>query len=295
MSKHYRVAVPAGIGDFSWIWSKLSTIPDTTWDFYPPDTFPERTSGYINLLPNCKATLGKHTYPDILIWGGKHVEKTWERTVKNYDEGDVLYLQVNEHLGQGRPLATWFPDLDTDFHYPINFKSDIETPEGPILAFHTASIRGIRAYEGWMPETWVKFLTMFRSDYPNWKFMALGGFWDLDTIQEIKGILPEKFPLIDMVGRTSTQDVIKVLSKVDYYIGFSSGLNVIRNVLGGPCVALWPKPQTELMYSHMDPKLVDTRDYMGFLYDSAERIYLRMKPKIREINKCLTEGITVEV
>jgi hypothetical protein len=289
--KKYRVAVPAGIGDFSWLWSKLSTIPDATWEFYPPDTFPERTSAYISLLPNCKVALGKHTYPDIIVWGNNHVEKTWARTVKNYDEGDVIYLQVNEHLGQGRPLADWMPDLNTDFHYKINYKSDMHVPEsGPTLAFHTASIRGIRAYEAWMPETWVKFLLMFHSDFPTWKFMALGGFWDIDTIQEIKGSLPARFPLIDNVGRTGIEDVIQILSESTYYLGYSSGLNVIRNVLGMPGATLWPKPQTELMYSWADPIMTVDRDYMGFLYDSAERIYLRIKPKIRELQTCLTVG-----
>jgi ADP-heptose:LPS heptosyltransferase len=286
--KTYHLAVPAGIGDWSWLWSKLSTIPDTEWIIYPPDCFPERTSAYIKLLPKCKVMLGQHTYPDILCWGNKFVGKTWAETLENTKNENFMYLQINEHLGHGRPLATWMPDLATDYHYPIHYKSNLKVPEGPYLAFHTASIRGIRAYNAWMPETWVEFLLAFRKNFPDWKFLAMGGFWDLDTIQEIKGMLPDRFPLIDLVGKTEIQDAIKILKSANYYIGFSSGLNCICNVIRTPCTTLWPKPQTELMYSWPDPEMIKSRDYMGFLYDSADRIFLRIKPKIKEINSCLT-------
>jgi hypothetical protein len=36
------------------------------------------------------------------------------------------------------------------------------------------------------------------------------------------------------------------------------------------------------MYSWADPKMFDSRDYMGFVYDNPERVYVRVKAKLRE-------------
>ena len=292
--KKFKVVVPAGIGDWSWIWSKLSTIPDTEWIVYPPDTFPERTSAYLKLLPRIKGVLGQHTYSDILVWGGKFLGKTWKETVENCKDETFIYLQANEHLGHGKPLASWMPDLATDYHYPINYKSDFKLPEGKYMAFHMASMRGIRTYNAWLPETWADFLQAFHKMFPDWKFVAMGGAWDVDTVWELEGILDDKFPLINLVGKTKIEDAIKIIKNADYYMGFSSGLNCIANVVSTPCCALWPKEQMELMYSHVDPAMVATRDYMGFLYDSPHRVFLRIKNKLKEINKCSTEGTQEE-
>ncbi len=282
-----RVAVPAGIGDFSWIWSKLSTIKDAMWEFFPPDAFPYRTKQYVDLLPNCKGSLGQHTYPDILFWGGHHSSKTWKELVNSYEEDDIIYLEANKHLEAGKPLADFLPDLGTNYHYGFNLVDEprlaYRYDNRPVLGFHMASIRGIRAWNAWMPETWAEFLVMFRKANPDWTFVALGGQWDIDTLQELKGRLPEDFPLIDLVGKTTISEAIRILDEVDYYIGFSSGLNVIRNVLDKPCTALWPKHQVGLMYSHVDPRAINDRSYTGYVYDTPERIYLRIKPKIRSI------------
>ena len=48
----YRVVVPAGIGDFSWMWNKFSTVKDAQWEIYSPDTFPQRTKEFVDVLFN---------------------------------------------------------------------------------------------------------------------------------------------------------------------------------------------------------------------------------------------------
>jgi len=134
-----------------------------------------------------------------------------------------------------------------------------------------------------MPERWVEFLQLVHKEFPDFEFVALGGIWDIDTIQEIKGLLPETFPLIDLVGKTNISDCIRILDTLDYYIGFSSGLNCIRNVLNKPCAVMWPKHQKALMYSHPDPETIERRDYIAFIYDEPERVFNRIKSKLREV------------
>jgi ADP-heptose:LPS heptosyltransferase len=210
--------------------------------------------------------------------------RTWQDYLNAFGD-DIIYIESNEHLGQGRPLKDWLPDLEPNYHFKFNLKDEnlkfhINSPS---FGFHTASIQGIRNWNAWMPETWVEFLQLVHKEFPDFTFVALGGYWDLDTIQEIKGMLKDDFPLIDLVGKTTISDAIRILDRLDYYVGFSSGLNCIRNVLNKPCAVLWPKHQRELIWSHPDPETIERRDYLGFTYDSPDRIFNRIKPKLKEV------------
>ena len=239
------------------------------------------------MLVNAKGCLGLHGYRDIIVWGSSKGAKTWEETVENFGEGEFIYIQANEHLGQGRRLEEWMPDLDTDFHYKFNF--DIKEPYlgishiGPFMGIHMASMKGIRAWKAWLPEMWHAFMQCVHKDFPEITFVILGGTWDIDTAVEVMGLADGKLPIIDLTGKTKITDAIKVLNEIDYYVGYSSGLGVLANVLGKPSTSLWPIHQAELMYSWADPEMIETRDYMGFVYDSPERIYNRIKPKLKEI------------
>ena len=287
--KTFKIVVPAGIGDFSWLWSKFSTISDAKWEVYVPDSYPQRTKQFVDLLPNAKGLLGIQSYRDIIVWGNAKGASTWEQTVRNFGENEFIYIQCNEHLGQGRRLEEWMPDLKTDFHYKFNF--DVNNGRyfsgllytGPLMGIHMASIKGIRAWKAWMPEYWNAFLHLVHKDFPDVTFVLLGGTWDIDTASEVIGLAGEDFPIRDLTGKTSVSDVIKILNEIDYYVGYSSGLGVLANVLGKPSTTLWPVHQAELIYSWPDPVTVADRNYMGFVYDAPERIYNRIKPKLKEV------------
>jgi hypothetical protein len=49
----YRILVPAGIGDFSWLWSKFSTTNDSYHVEYA-NCIPDRLGPYLALLPKDK-------------------------------------------------------------------------------------------------------------------------------------------------------------------------------------------------------------------------------------------------
>jgi hypothetical protein len=281
--KKFKVAVPSGIGDFSWMWVKLSTIKDAEFEFFVPDAWPYRTKQYIDLLPGAKGSLGQHNYNDIKVWEMRHRAPNWEKLVKTYDEGDFIYLQANEHLGRGLPLVDWMPDLEANFHYFLpETVSRFKLPRH-CIGVHFAAIKGIRNWKAWMPETWAEFMTLVSKSFPDVTFVMLGGIWDLDSAQEVKGLLPEYVKYIDLVGKTTISEVIKILRDIEYYIGYSSGLNCMRNVLNKPQTTLWPAHQIELMYSWVDPENIHSRDYMGFTYDAPDRIFTRVKNKLKEV------------
>ena len=292
--KTYKIAVPAGIGDVSWIWSKLSTIKDARFEIYTPDTYPQRTFGWMDLLGyKVVPMIGKHGYNDILmqeILKDYTYNNTWEEILSKHEPDDVIYLQPNQWFLQGRSLESWIPDLKTDFHYPIylsvdvfkvvkNWIGNIELPIG----IHMASIKGARAWKAWMPNDWSNFISIMKEKNPKATFILLGGSWDLDMALEVRTLLGKEFDVLDLVGKTSIGSVIEILKRLTYYVGYSSGLNVMMNVLDKPCTALWPDWQNLHMNCHVEPRMVENRDYMGFVYDNPEKIARYCDVKLKEI------------
>lgn len=286
-----KIAVPAGIGDVSWIWSKLINIPDTIFEIYTPDTYPQRTFYWMKLLGDrVIPSLGKHGYNDILLnemMRNYENYSSWKSILDKHEEHEVIYLQPNQWFLSGKWLRDWMPDLETNFHYdmfidPKDEQSALEKIKyikNPI-GIHMASIKGSRAWNAWLPEDWTIFIEELHKNFPDATPVLLGGNWDMDQAMEVIGRLDPKIPILDLIGKTNIGEAITILKNLKYYIGFSSGLNVMMNVLGKPCTAMWPKHQREHMYCHVDPKMIDDRKYFGFVYDDPKRILLRCKPII---------------
>lgn len=292
MARVFKVAVPAGIGDISWIWSKLSTIGNE-FMIFTPETWPQRSYQWLHLLPNVIPMIGKHGYNDILTMESKYgyaSYNSWEEILKVYGEDDVIYLQPNQHFLKGRPLSMWLPDLKTDYHYELSIPDeDIQfahavtsVDKAPRIGIHMSSMKGAKGWNAWMPEDWVRFMKLVDQDISGATFYLLGGSWDADMALEVIGRMNKEVKLVDMVGRTTIGQAIALLDCLDYYVGFSSGLNVMMNVMNKPCAALWPDYQRAHIYPHVDPDMVDSRRYVGFVYDDPERIYYRLKDIILE-------------
>jgi hypothetical protein len=291
----YRIGVPAGIGDVSWIWSKLCTLKDDKFTIYTPETTPMRTFQWLHLLgEKVIPMVGKFDYNTILkseaIHGYGTYKESWEDITKMHDEGEVIYLQPNQNFLKGIPLAEWIPDLGIDFHYPLHISKEDEVSGGDLLrlagggsynlGIHMASMKGVRAWKAWLPEDWAIFIRGVKKAFPELKIVLLGGGWDLDMGLELKSLLPKE-NLVDLIGRTNIGQVITILRSLSYYVGYSSGLNVMCNVMNKPCTALWPDWQEHHIYPHADPKDVVSRRYMGFVYDSPKRILTRIKGAIQ--------------
>ena len=290
MNDIIKVAVPAGIGDVSWIWSKLINIPGR-FQIYTPDTYPQRTFQWLHLLGDrVIPAIGKHGYNEILTQEarlGYENYDSWERIKGLYSEGEVIYLQPNQWFLSGKSLSSWLPDIKTNFHYPLHIPAkDLVSGLGMLrgkksLGIHMASIKGARNWNCWLPEDWVNFINIIHREYPDLQMVLLGGIWDLDMAMEVLGGLDSKIPVLDLIGKTNIGQAITILNNLTYYIGYSSGLNVMMNVLDKSCTALWPKHQREHMYCHADPKQVEERRYLGFVYDDPERIFTRIRSIIQ--------------
>lgn len=310
------IICPAGIGDWSWLWSKLIAVKDEIGAVRVIDGAPRRTVPYIKCcgiedadydidFPD-SPSITRGQYQMILTaesamgysW---HQRPTWEK-IKAL-KVDTLLIEANSHLEAGLPLSEWLPDLPVDYHYPLYVSDDDRKTgrektakaitgtsreaghtmkEGPVVGFSCASYKGADAWNTWGRKQWIDFLRKVMS--LGWRPLAVGGGWD-DLTYTVACELDLPFT----VGKTSVPEMIEQMNVLDAYIGFSSGMNVIRTVLDKPAMALWPCnkkcDQKELSRSWAPPKMLDSGRYEAVVWRPVKDIWPVAKRFLRLCEK----------
>jgi len=275
--------VPSGIGDVSWAYSKLKYLGPQ--EYHVADGWPHRTVPFLELLPGVsKSSYGPFNFGDIVKFEsmhGYHPSPRWADVPKGFG---VTYIEPNRHLEMGRRLEDWLPDLPCDFHYQINIAEEdkirarnrLDKYPKPWTGISAASYRGSEAWKTWGYEDWSPFLKAWHSEVEGTIFL-LGGFWDdlTDTLADDGWV--------SLVGKTNIGTAISTLDLLDYYIGFSSGLGVLRTVLKKNAFLLWPDFQAELSTSWAPLNMLESRAYTAQLWRPYDLVIKRARNWLREI------------
>ena len=272
--------VPSGIGDISWQYSKLKNIGQPL-HLQVCDGFPRRSLPYLKLLPNVSyAEYVPTKWTDIQSFQRMHPVETYQ-DIKERGFG-VEYLENNMHLLSGRRLEEWLPDLPTDFHYEMNipledsarakFLWDKYGLRHPCMAISCASYRGSESWNTWGVKPWLEFLELVRKEVPEMKFILIGGFWD-----DLTATIADTGGFVDLVGKTNIGTCIELLKKVDYYVGFCSGLGVLRTVLKKKVFTLWPDIHESHIWSWAPPEMCEDGTYIGMLWREPSDVFSRVK------------------
>jgi len=290
MKTQMNIAVPAGIGDVSWILSKLVNVSDR-YDFNieVADGAPYRTVPFLRMFPwISKADYGNFHYTDLHF--GYHSQNlyTW-KAIEESGRGRI-WLTNNPHLEAGNRLEDWLPDLPTDFHYPINEGKLAAVRTNHILEscrkkFHfvhplklygisAASYRGAQAWNTWEYEDWATFLTLWSDHDRGARFILMGGGWD-----DLTRSLYEEFAdlCFDAVGKTSFATAINLHRNLDGYVGFSSGLGIIRTVINKKTFMFWPEFQEKLSTSWAPPDMLEAGTYDCCLWQEPESAFKKVE------------------
>lgn len=288
----FTIGVPSGWGDISWMYSKLHALGPM--DYEIADGEPRRSREFMELLPNVRSVnYGDFRYDEILAMEqalGIPVSPRWKDHCAGFT-GSRLLLQGNRHLEMGRPLSEWMADLPTEYHYPIAGPKPFEQQvvdkllnhlKRPLIGVSCASYRGSDAWKTWGYEEWAPFLTKVQQ-YTGGTIVLMGGYWD-DLTHALKA-LDETDSIADIVGKTSAGACVQVLRELDYYIGFSSGLAVIRTVLRKNAFALWPDFQSALSTSWVPPEMLENRQYVAHPWRNPEIVWRTAMMWLRD-NAC---------
>lgn len=272
--------VAAGIGDLSWVYSKLKNIGQPL-VFHVADGWPRRSVPFLKLLPNmAHAEYSPHSWHDLQAFQRLHPAGTYQE-LKDRNFG-VEYLENNMHLLSGRRLEEWLPDLPTDFHYEMNvpvedmarakFLWEKHGLRHPCMAISCASYKGSEAWNTWGVTPWLEFLRLIKHEVPEMQFILIGGFWD-----DLTATIADTGGFIDLVGKTSIGTCIELLKRIDYYVGFCSGLGVLRTVLNKKVFTLWPDIHDSHIWSWVPPKMAEDGTYVGMLWREPEFVFARVK------------------
>jgi len=201
------------------------------------------------------------------------------------------------------PLAEWLPDLQTYYHYPLlvseedsrlgrektvrailgdRYAPPHPMTEGPVVGISCASYKGAAAWDTWGRVQWVDFLRRVMAI--GWRPLLVGGEWD-----DLTYTVACELDLPSTVGKTSVPQMIEQMRVLEAYIGFSSGMNVIRTVLDRPAMALWPCnarcDQKELSRSWVPPHMLESGRYEALTWQPVDDVWPVAKAFLRRCEK----------
>jgi ADP-heptose:LPS heptosyltransferase len=226
---------------------------------------------------------GEFEYTDIAMFWGIHKTKTWADVVSNGFER--VLMEANSHLEQGLRLEDWMPDLPCDFHYELHTSEKDKTRaaellaglEEPLWGISAASYRGSEAWTTWGYDQWSEFLKAFNEKHGG-TIILLGGFWD-----DLTATLADE-GYKDLVGKTSVGCMVEVLKRLKGYIGFSSGMGVLRTVLKLPVFMMWPSHQQPLSTSWAPPWMLEEGLYVAMPWQEPKVILHRVNSWVGEMH-----------
>lgn len=294
----FNFLVPAGLGDISWIYSKirhLKRITNRETILYCPggDT-PRRGGDFIELLPD-------------VHWGGYYAGKgSWEvlsqslppswpakmGTWEFLNKPHVQNLAANLHLEAGGKLADWLPWLPVDYHYPLSIPpadqqaaaaimlSPERNPDAASGLMPQANSRFIGVYVSgsdkdaakqggwslWDETTWVDFLCQVADTRPMRcaTFVLLGAAYDRDKTVAVADALERCGHDVRRVIAEPLGVALECLKRCQYAFCYPSGIGILANVLRVPGVMLLPWCLSELAATYADPCDLAARRYRAW-------------------------------
>lgn len=276
----YRIIVPPGIGDFSWLWSKLCTSEDRYFIEYA-DTGPDRLGPFLALLPKEKiigfqknANYRVNFSTNLLEMSlhpvttpGKPAFSVPSRATRyqdlQRDSGRLWYVEANTHLERGNRIEKWFPELDTDLHYRINGVENGAKED--IFIVHLSSFKMFKIWKTYDINQNIEIIDMLQKT-TGLTPVFIGAEYD-DFAKACYEQYATSHTARSVIGQTP--DVLSALNtivKSRFFLGsVSSGMTMLANVLGVPSASWWPRPG-------LPPSWPDTDiPYLWFMWENHKR------------------------
>lgn len=283
-----RLIVHPGIGDLSWLISKLSTTGEQYDLVIAEDSKTKRAMPLADMVPCIRsAEYGGHDAYAVLT---QCTNARWAEYKQAHAEGKDLYITANWWLDAGNRLEGFLPDLDTDFHYPLvlgeqdhRWAEDLLSGGEKAFGIYTSSAAGVKAWSAWSVNEWLDFMERVHAEYPNVRFYLLGAKWDMDIRLSLLDALSRKaLPHVDLFGRTTLQQAMALIQRLDYFAGFASGLTIMADVLDQPVCMLYPGHLIKLMSAWPDPRNLASGKHQAHVWKRPVDVFDAIRPYLEE-------------
>ena len=282
-----ELMVHPGIGDISWLLSKLSTVGEDFDLLIAEDLKTRRSLPLKDMVPFIRsAGYGGQEFYYVLSQCGNSLFSEYREAEA---KGKRLFMTVNNWLEKGNRIEGFLPDLDTDYHYPISgSKEEVDFAEEtvsrhPAIGIYTSSFGGIHNWRAWSPFEWLEFMTYVKKEIPEATFYLIGAEWDLDIRDEIcRGMQHYKLDYVDLYGRTTLGEALEIIRRLDYFAGFASGLTILADVVNTPTLMLYPNYLRPMMDAWPDPMSLATGTHKGLVWDRPISIFSATKHLVKK-------------
>ncbi len=226
----HLIGVPSGIGDIYWCLTKIAAyrkahkLEHVTLGIQ--QTQHDRSIDWLELAPKGLVDDARYVAfrPDGLTL------RNGFTPVPNRAGLDAI-MWPNAVVDAGRRLETWLPDLETD----LSLELRTERPAvAPCVVLYASSV-GVN--KAWFPEQridrWIELALALTARFET-KPLLIGSSWDAQHCEQLRPYCDE------LIARTSLRQVAGILETATLVVGIASGMTILANHFGTPCVAFFP-------------------------------------------------------
>lgn len=280
---NYKILVPSGIGDFSWLWSKLVTTEHNFHIRYVGG-LPDRLQAFMKLLPSSRILSYGPDLDYCTFWDEHGFLQCRPRDLKQTPplrraesladlyEDEMVFIENNSWLEAGNRIEGWMAkDIPgTCFHYALEGADEqFARGRGNYFIVNFSSYGTKKAwgyYEVPIAAGLVRRIAAKTGAMP----FFIGGGYD-DFTRDIYDSLRDSLSCVSLIGRTpSLREVIALLQQSRFYFGACSGLMVLTNIVNVPVITYYPPfekpPGRKLSGTWHDPAI----PHLGLFWEGAE-------------------------
>lgn len=271
--------VPPGIGDFSAMYAKLSTI-NREMVIRSSGDEPNRLGPFLDILPKIKnggyASHGANFVLDQTL--PPHTD------IASLDDGEY-FLAINAWLEKGGRVADWIPG-ETDYHYDLHrqpdqvfpvgkFLDELPMSHGPLVGVYCSAYGNSRHWGFWGPEEWRSFLEMVQTILPpDTVYIFMGAEYDVQIADYLHAwVASIGLNSRSTLGSFHIGGTIRLIHNLDYFFVFPSGLGFLADVERTPHTMWFPPHLQPMMGSFCDPVQFESGRTHHALFATPEKAF----------------------
>lgn len=247
-----RVALPLGIGDCCWVAMKLRALsahhggrPIVAHVNRSPD---HASVGFLELCPQVETAVEDeralyHLHQDL---DAHYKDEKWSTLEGSAGWRGFDYILIaNGHLESGKPLATWMPELATEYSFPLKISDWDRTyartlaPAGSVLLYPSGvgANRGFH-HDTWKVKHWAEVIRLLNAE--GVRPVLVGAASKDDRAYRLRLLtVTQGLEFIDTIGRTTIPQVLAMVEDAAAWCGLNSGLGIVSAMRQTPTVMLW--------------------------------------------------------
>jgi hypothetical protein len=207
------------------------------------------TEGYLRIVPFVARAFESRDAPyDMAVdMPPGHRDARWSTLEGSAGwRGYDYVLVANGHLERGEPLATWLPELETDYAYELNVPAAARrraaalVRPGDVLLYLSGigPNRGFHA-DTWTTEDWVRTMELFNQVGVEPVLIGAATADDWGYRDLVAAAAKGRARFRDIVGHTSIPEIVAVIDLAGVWVGLNSGTGIVAASRGTPTVMLW--------------------------------------------------------